>query len=149
MKSRFLFPHQWMVRGIILFIAGLICFIIQQQYFFEIDAWLHSHSPVAGLDSQVLLDDVVYLSLVAGLLLAAFSKEKIEDEQIAQLRSDSLQWAIYVNYGIFIVCTIFINGTDYLSVIMYNVLSPLLFFMIRFRWKMYLLNRSLKTEEAV
>jgi hypothetical protein len=97
----------------------------------------------------VLLDDVVYLSLVAGLLLAAFSKEKIEDEQIAQLRSDSLQWAIYVNYGIFIVCTIFINGTDYLSVIMYNVLSPLLFFMIRFRWKMYLLNRSLKTEEAV
>ena len=38
--------------------------------------------------------------VLVGLFLIAFSKEKIEDEQIVQFRLDSLRWAIYLNYAI-------------------------------------------------
>jgi hypothetical protein len=132
-----------MVTGIVLFIIGLIVHFNNQSASDAVGAWHKMHPLLIGVDTEVLVDDVEYLSLVIGLVLIAFSKERIEDEQIAQLRSDSLQWAIYVNYGIFIICTIFINGSDYLGVVTYNVLSPLLFFIIRFRWKIYQLNRSL------
>jgi hypothetical protein len=147
MKSRFLFPHKWMIPGVIIFIIGVGAHFINQSAADPMSAFFKNHPVFPGIDAHVLADDIEYLSLVIGLLLVAFSKEKIEDEQIGQLRSDSLQWAIYVNYGIFIICTIFINGSDYWGVIAYNVLTPLLFFIIRFRWKIYLLNRAVVKEE--
>jgi hypothetical protein len=144
MKSRFLFPHKWRTTGVILFIIALIIHIINVSSPDVITTWQKSHPAVMGIDSQVLLNDLEALTAIIGLLLIGFSKEKIEDEQIAQLRSDCLQWAIYVNYGIFIICVIFINGSDFLDVIMYNIVSPILFFIIRFRWVIFRLNRSLK-----
>ncbi|HWZ05152.1 MAG TPA: hypothetical protein VNX40_16155 [Mucilaginibacter sp.] len=149
MKSRFLFPHKWMVPGIVLFLTGIAVHFINQSTTDPAGIFQKIHPFFPGIDMQVLADDVEYLSLVIGLLLIAFSKEKIEDEQIVKLRTDSLQWAIYVNYGIFIICTIFINGMDYLGVVAYNVLTPLLFFIIRFRWKIYQLNRAVVKEEVV
>ena len=41
--------------------------------------------------------------MLVGLIIVAFSKEKIEDEQISQLRLDSLQWAVYLNYIILVI----------------------------------------------
>lgn len=38
------------------------------------------------------------LLVLVGLFRIAFSKEKVEDEQIAQLRLDSLRWSIYFYY---------------------------------------------------
>lgn len=147
MKSRFLFPHKWRTTGIILFIIGFIIHLFNRATSDVIGNWTQLHPIIIGLDSQIFVNDVECLTLIIGLLLIGFSKEKIEDEQIAQLRSDCLQWAIYVNYGIFIVCVVFINGGDFLTVIMYNIVSPILFFTIRFRWKIYQLNRLLKKEE--
>jgi hypothetical protein len=147
MKSRFLFSHKWMIPGAIIFIIGVGAHFINQSAADPVGAFHKNHPLFLSIDTQLLADDVEYLSLVIGLLLVAFSKEKVEDEQIGQLRSDSLQWAIYVNYGIFIICTIFINGSDYLGVVTYNVLTPLLFFIIRFRWKIYQLNRAVVKEE--
>jgi hypothetical protein len=143
MKTRFLFPHKWRTTGIILFIIGFITFLIDQN-FFEIGGWLHGHPLVTGIDMQIIFNDFQYLSVIIGLLLIGFSKEKVEDEQIAQLRLDSLQWAIYINYGIFIICVIFINGGAFLSIAAYSIVGPIIFFIIRFRWKIYQLNRELK-----
>src|SRR5476649_1085052 len=49
------------------------------------------------------------LMMVSGLFLVAFAKEKIEDEQIAHIRLDSLRWAIFINYFILIFSFIFIE----------------------------------------
>jgi hypothetical protein len=148
MKSRFLFSNKWMIPGVVIFLIGVGAHFINQSDVDPFGVFHKIHSLFPGADTHVLADDVEYLSLVIGLLLVAFSKEKIEDEQIGQLRSDSLQWAIYVNYGIFIICTLFINGSDYWGVIAYNVLTPLVFFIIRFRWKIYQLNRAVVKEEV-
>ena len=88
------------------------------------------------------------LLVLTGLFLIAFSKEKIEDEQIAQLRLQSLQWAVYLNYFILIMSLFLTNGIDFIDILRLNLWIPLVFFIIRFKWKLYQLTRLLKKEEA-
>jgi len=152
MQSRFLFPHTWRIAGIFLVVVaiGLVTYNVLNSG--GIDA---TTDLIGGFLGQpvsqkiaVVLNDTEYSSAIIGLLLIGFSKEKIEDEQIAQMRLDSLQWSVYVNYGILILCIIFINGLAFFSVMAYNLLSQLLFFIVRFRWKIYQLNRLAKNEET-
>jgi hypothetical protein len=84
------------------------------------------------------------LTMALGLFLVAFAKEKIEDEQIWQVRLDSLRWAIYVNYLVLITSLVFITDTGH--ILHLNLWVPLIFFIIRFRWVIFRLNRSLSRE---
>jgi len=54
------------------------------------------------------------LLMTLGLFFVAFARERIEDEQIWQIRLDSLRWAIYINYLILILSLVFINDTGHL-----------------------------------
>jgi hypothetical protein len=80
----------------------------------------------------------------AGLFLVAFAKEKIEDEQIWHIRLDSLRWAIYINYLVLIISLIFIEDVPHMLEL--NLWVPLIFFIIRFRWVIFRLNRLLSRE---
>jgi hypothetical protein len=88
------------------------------------------------------------LMVLVGLFLIAFSKEKIEDEQIVQLRLDSLRWAIYLNYAILLFGLVFTNGGESNHILMLNIWLPLLFFILRFQWVLYRLNRSAKSDDT-
>jgi len=86
--------------------------------------------------------------MVSGLFVIAFSREKIEDEQIYQLRLSSLRWAIYINYAVLILGLILIkNNADYKDILRLNLWVPLMFFILLFRYKIFRLNRSLSTED--
>jgi hypothetical protein len=87
------------------------------------------------------------LILILGLIFIAFTKEKIEDEQIAQLRLDSLQWSIYFSYSVFILSIAFVSAADFAHNIQLSLFIPLLFFVIRFRWKIFQLNSLLTKHE--
>ena len=82
--------------------------------------------------------------MTVGLFLVAFAKEKIEDEQIWSIRLESLRWAIYVNYAILIVSLVFLDDVHHIMEL--NLWVPLIFFIIRFQWIIFRLNRSLKRE---
>ncbi|GAC1311900.1 MAG: hypothetical protein NVSMB24_32350 [Mucilaginibacter sp.] len=105
-----------------------------------------SHGPVNNdlLNSHHVFFMTTTLLMAIGLFVVAFSKEKIEDEQISQLRSDSLQWAIYVNYVLLIISLVFTNDTEH--ILFLNLMVPLAFFIIRFRWVIFRLNSSLSRE---
>jgi len=98
------------------------------------------------LNSEHILLAIAFILVISGLLFIAFSKEKIEDEQISQLRLDSLQWAVYFNYLLIIISVAFLSNIDFIKVVMINIWTPLVFFIIRFKWVIYRLNRSLKSE---
>jgi hypothetical protein len=147
MKTRFLFPHYWRIIGYLCFAVDIVFAIVLKILHPPngvIPPIHKSPSPGLLLHGITFHNDINILLIVFGLLFIAFSKEEIEDEQIAQLRLDSLQWAIYVNYAIFILCVLFINGIDFLEIVVYNIITPLIIFIIRFRWKIYTLNRLLK-----
>lgn len=117
-------------------------------YWFRYLGWslVILHVPVAALDHHIGWDQHLFfisttLLMSLGLFFVAFAKERIEDEQIWQLRLHSLRWAIYVNYLILILGLFFINDTFH--ILQLNLWVPLLFFIIRFRWAIYTLNRDL------
>lgn len=135
MKTRFLFPYYFKFIGIVLFLVHVPLVMF----------WKTGHSsPEQGfLSPHHLFFIFTVVLMVTGLVMIAFSKEKIEDEQITQLRLDSLQWAIYLNYILLIGSLVFTTAADYKDILSVNLWLPLMFFIIRFRWMLYRLNKSL------
>ncbi len=142
MKSRFLFPYWFRYFGLALILFHVPVVLFKKELGFD-------H---AGADNPDLFNShhvffmTTTLLMAVGLFFAAFAKEKIEDEQISQLRLDSLQWAIYVNYVLLVVSLILSSDTEH--ILFLNLLVPLVFFIVRFRWKIFQNNRLLKKEEA-
>jgi len=153
MKTRFLFPYRWQLAGAVLLVLGIAFFLIDSQYNLRLFVWdnfRNSKGDLTGDGLNECFDNEIQLTLaLLGLLLLSFSKEKVEDEQIAQLRLDSLQWAVYFNYIVFFLLIFFSYGLSFLFYCMYNMLTLLLFFFARFRWKIYQINRSVKLEEQL
>ena len=140
MKPRFLFPYWSRYIGYICIIAH-----IPIMHMRHLDDFGHSRTG-AGDPSLFSSEHLYFMSTVLlmliGLLLVAFSKERIEDEQISRLRLDSLQWAVYFNYVLLIVSLIFFNMKDHPYIVHFNVWVPLVFFIVRFRWVIFRLNQS-------
>lgn len=78
---------------------------------------------------------------IIGGLLVGFSKEKNEDEFIWNLRVSSLLWAVVTNYLVLLFCMLFVYGAPFLSVMLYNMFTVLIIFIVRFN---YVLYRNLK-----
>lgn len=133
MKTRFLFPYYFKFIGLGLFLTHVLVALFWRVDYNNSNGGLFTPSHLFFLCTLLLM--------VIGLLMIAFSKEKVEDEQIAQLRLDSLQWAIYVNYTLIIITLVFTTGWEIYHILQVNLWVPILFFIARFRWMMYRLNR--------
>jgi hypothetical protein len=81
-----------------------------------------------------LTDEVALTGTIIGLMLIAFSQEKIEDEFIGTLRLQSLQWAVIINYILLIIASWVFYGMAYLHVMIYNMLTIPIIFIIRFHY---------------
>lgn len=145
MKGRYLFPYRSRFIGLWLILIHIPIKVIWQTK----NPRLDFHSMPSSTEDSVLFTTAHLfficstLLVLIGLFLIAFAKEKIEDEQILQLRLDSLRWAIYLNYVLLILSLIFTNGINFIDILRLNLWIPLLFFIIRFRWVIFRLNRSL------
>lgn len=95
-----------------------------------------------------LIDEILSLAIIIGFLLTGFARVKNEDERIAQMRLESLQWAIYGNTFVLAGCIIFIHGLLFLNVMIYNMFTPLLIFVLRFHWLLWKEARELKRQEG-
>ena len=143
MRSRFLFPYWCKFLGIALVLVHVPVMHLSKELGFDFSVPVGSEGLFNGRHLFFMLTTLLMLT---GLVLIAFSKEKIEDEQINQLRQDSLQWAIYVNYIILIISFAFTDKSDFKDILVLNLWVPLAFFIILFRWKMYRNNRFIKED---
>lgn len=89
-----------------------------------------------------VFDELSVIGLTVSLLFIAFSKEKDEDECIAELRMRSLVWAIIVNYSLLIAVTLFVYGTFYLTFAFINLFTMLFLFIIKFNIALYKFRRT-------
>lgn len=143
MKSRFLFPYwcRYLGWGLVIVHVPLSMLGRAHGMINIMDVQPTNTGPFSG---EHLFFICTTLVMSAGLFLVAFAKEKIEDEQIWQVRLDSLRWAIYINYIVLIASLVFIE--DVAHILELNLWVPLIFFIIRFRWMIFRLNRSLSRE---
>jgi hypothetical protein len=147
MKTRFLFPYWCRYLGWLLIVIHIPIMVLKKM---TVHNNFRGYS--TGVNTDLFSPDHLFFIATAvfmaiGLFLVAFSKERIEDEQISQLRLDSLQWAVYFNYLLLIVTLIL--SKDGAHILFLNMLIPLAFFIIRFRWKIYYNNRLIKKDGAL
>ncbi|MDR3696718.1 hypothetical protein [Mucilaginibacter sp.] len=142
MKPHFLFPYWCRYLG-----WGLVIAHVPMSIIGRANGMINplDNPPTQSLfTGEHLFFICTSLVMALGLFIVAFSREKIEDEQIWHVRLDSLRWAIYINYLVLIASLIFIFDTAHILEL--NLWVPLIFFIIRFRWVIYRLNRSLSRE---
>jgi hypothetical protein len=143
MKTKFLFPYWCKYLGMGCFVAHLPVVVFRKQLGFEFSENVANENL---LGSHHIFFVITTLLMLTGLVLFAFSKEKIEDEQISQLRLDSLQLTIYLSYILLIISLALTTGNDFMNIMHLFIWLPLLFFIVLFRWKMFRNNRFTKED---
>ncbi|MFT3825207.1 MAG: hypothetical protein QM731_14895 [Chitinophagaceae bacterium] len=140
MNTKLLLPNRFKTIGLFLLVPMVALAIAGQFYQFSF-SFLNtaSHPNDSGaLDINENLTDEVFLTgIILGLLFIGFAREKHEDEFINKLRLESLQWAVLVNYILLIIATWVIYGFNYFDVMLYNMLTVLVIFVIRFHVVLY------------
>ncbi|WP_284652337.1 hypothetical protein [Flavobacterium terrisoli] len=159
MKNLFLFPNKFKILGWILFVPALLFSLIVSFFDINIDNYwvvkvfafaddfVLKDNQYFAVTKNSIVDEVMLFCLVIGGILIGFSKLKIEDEFTTKIRYESLVWATYVNYGLILFFTVFLYGLSYLNVLFYNTFTALLFFIIRFHYSIYKLNKATKDDE--
>ena len=146
MKLNYLFPSKYKKIGWFIFIPTLlfglftIIFDFEPEFldvktfsFFSDD--LFKQDVYFGLIKNNILNEILGVLMVIGSVLVAFSKEVDEDEYISKIRLESLVWAVYLNYAILLVAIVFVFGFSFLWVMIFNMFTILIFFIIRFNWQ--------------
>ena len=159
MKTRFLFPNAYKKWGWILFVTALMAGIFFRIMGYDLNEYLKIpvfaiyedgiffNDTVFGITETGFLDELLVTSLIVGGILVGFSKLKNEDEYTVMIRYESLIWAMYFNFGLLLFFTLTIYGPTYFEIMQFNIFSSLLFFIARFHYKIYQLNKSANDEE--
>ena len=158
MKLNYLFPHPYKRIGLMLLIplmiAGwfIINFDVEPEFLdFEVPALfvdeIFGDKFMFGLTENNILNEIIGVALIICFLMVAFSKEKQEDELIEKIRLDSLVWATYANYAVLLFSMLFVFGMSFFWVMICNMFTILLFFIIRFNWQVSALNKNMSHEE--
>lgn len=147
MKTNYLLPNKYKIFGWILFSIGIIAGIFLFLNDYEFSGLktkvfsIYNEGIFDGDDSgffkiveNSIADEIASLAIILGGLTIAFTREKIEDEFIYKLRKDSLVWALIFNYIILALTIIFIYEITFLNVLVFNMFTPLIFFIIRFNF---------------
>lgn len=159
MKTSLLLPNRFKRPGWIILVPSALLglFIIIFDYKFEfLDSRVFTiysgsepfkDSVVLGFIKANLTDTIVGVLFLIGAVFVAFSKEKTEDEFIAKIRLESLLWATYINYGILLFCFLFFYEFEFLYVMIFNMFTILVIFIIRFYYMLHRAKKSLSHEK--
>lgn len=145
MKSNYLLPYKWKKAGWMVLIPSVLLGVLFMVFQYEA-AWLDMqtfsifHEPIMGKGSLFTLvdnniaDEILGVLIILSALVVAFSREEQEDEYISNLRLESLVWATYVNYAILLFAILFITEMSFFWVMVFNMFTILIVFIIRFNW---------------
>ena len=146
MQANYLLPNKYKILGWVLFTIGLAfgIFLLLNEYESDLlntkvlaiyyEGIFDSQDGFFKIINNNIVDELATICIIIGGLIVGFTKEKIEDEFIYKLRKDSLVWAIIVNYLILIFTIVFIYNMTFFHVLVLNMFTPLIFFIIRFNF---------------
>ena len=155
MNTNYLLPNKYKTIGWVLFILGILSGVFHFISNFEDDLLVIKvlsiyNDPFIGdpgffnIIENGILDELTAITIIVGGLIVGFSKEKVEDEFIYKLRTDSLVWAIIFNYVVLLFTVIFVYDMTFFNVMIFNMFTPLIFFVFRFN---FLKHKSESHEE--
>jgi hypothetical protein len=158
METRFLLPNKFKMIGWFLLIPSAILGILQIFYlagsglkFLNLKVFTiysgsfapwGSTTVVFGFDKVNLTGTIIGILFILGAVMVAFAKEKHEDEFIAKIRLESFLWATYINYAILLFCFLFFYGIGFMYVMIFNMFTIIILFIVRFNYVLYRSTKS-------
>lgn len=154
MKSNFLLPSGFRKAGWCMFFPGVILGVL--YLLGEYPAWLE----LGGTNAFALFDgfsdtnmltvtfndswteEFIIILLALSLLFIGFSREKDEDECIANIRMNALVWAITANTALLIAGTLFVFGLPYLTFMSIYMFSLMILFIAKYNWLIYRFRKN-------
>ena len=157
MTNKLLLPHKYKAIGWYILVPATILgiSILSEWESFEIktkvfalfyEGIIGKRTSFSVIHTNITPTAVGILFLI-GALLISFSKEKTEDEFIARLRQSSLLWAVLVNYILLLLSFAFIYGVAFLNVMLYNMFTILIIFILRFNYILYRSSKEMPNEK--
>lgn len=151
MLTNILFPRTFKIPGVILFLIGFSLGLVRFYFgikpkFFDVKVFSiysqYFETSYFKVISNHISEELTALFLITGLLLICFSKEKDENESLNQIRLKSLILTFYINTGLILLSFIFIYGFVFINVIVLNLISPFIIYLITFNWLKYKFSRA-------
>jgi len=162
MKTQYLLPNKFKKIGWLIFIPvsllGISWLIFEPLFepklellefnvFALVSGGILNDTYVFQVIENNILDEFIGVLFIISSIFIAFSKEKTEDEFIAMIRLESLVWATYINYGVLIFALIFVYDIPFFWVLVFNMFTTLIFFIIRYNWALNNSKKSIENEK--
>jgi hypothetical protein len=138
MQPPFSLPPRYRWLGLALLLPSLALGIASMYFDFKW-AWLKygGHKGFFFAGNQNLTDELALTGCIVGLLLLSFAKTAQEDEYIQQLRLRAWQWAVLTHFALLLVGIWTVYDSRFLYFMVYNMLTVLVIFLLRFYWLLY------------
>lgn len=117
---------------------------------FEIPESFLSELGVESTSSQTInrfLNNFALIGALIGSILAACSREQVEDEMITRIRLNALLTALYLQTALMIGAALFIYDLTFLSVMFGNLVALPLLFLGLLRWQLWRMRKEVRDEE--
>jgi hypothetical protein len=141
----YLLPTHWKWPGALLSLAGIALHVLVEEI-----PWLAFRVRAEGTLLKPAVEnftnELALTLLVVGLLILAFTRERDEDERIRLIRLEAFQWGMLVNFLIVLAANWVLYGGDFLSFMLFNLFTPLIVFLLRFYYVLYI--REPKAEKS-
>ncbi len=147
-KKVFFLSPTYKPIGYVLIIAGLIWLFVSQQ------AEIVLRLPVFALVSSFvstkyflivqtnIADEIALITMIMGGIFAIFSREKHENEKVDAIRYNSMFLALLINQIILLFSVFFFYGSAFLTIVLANLVSLSLIYLIISRIRLHRLKQS-------
>lgn len=148
MRTLPLLPNRYKIAGWILLVPFFVLAVLKLIFpdemewdfmtyqqgdaaFFDTGNWLFD------LQYNNFTDEFISLGLLLGLSLVAFARTRTEDEWTTHLRLEAMLWSVILNTLFVALTVIFIYSSPFLTVMMINLFSILMIFIVRFEYLLW------------
>ncbi|HPR27019.1 MAG TPA: hypothetical protein PLG29_11695 [Lentimicrobium sp.] len=136
--NKLLLPYRWKLPGMILSSAGVLLAVLFTWFDFRLKIPVFAVYS-AFLETKMFVtfrtnfsDELTLLTLLTGLALVAFSKEKNEQQGFDLIRLKAMFRAAMVNTAFLFLSVLFIYGSGFMAVLVANLFSFFVLYLLFF-----------------
>lgn len=144
MQKEFLLPYGFKKVGWVLLATSLAMGIWSMALDFD---FTQSEILSPLLIQSPLLNNYIVIGLWLGSIFVGCSREKVEDEMISRIRLNALLVGFYLQAAFITVATFITNSFDYLNIMIVNLVTYPLIFVVTYRLMLWRTLKSLENGE--
>ncbi len=142
MKTMQLLAPKWKWLGAVLAALGLVLGFFAVFHEFEFP-WLSvqlrdgEETDFFKSAEENFTNEIALTLTVVGLLILAYTREKVEDERVRLIRLEAFQWSVLISFLLVLTGNWLLYSTDFYMFMVFNLFTPLVIFVLRFHYVLY------------